>query len=116
MEREIDRRRPAVLLFAQSGQNSFGSPTNRPKPRARSWERTLAYIRKKAFAYLVDDHHGDRVVGIACKVLPDNHKLLVASNPAKFYVLLMFAQEAALSSGSQLTHSSHPTAVFTDRH
>jgi predicted DNA-binding protein (MmcQ/YjbR family) len=44
------------------------------------------YIRKKTFAYFLDDHHDDGIVGIACKVLPGDNKLLVTSNPAKFYM------------------------------
>jgi predicted DNA-binding protein (MmcQ/YjbR family) len=44
------------------------------------------YIRKKTLAYFLDDDHDDDVVGIACKVLPYDNKLLVTSNPAKFYM------------------------------
>ena len=44
------------------------------------------YIRKKTFAYFLDDHHGDGIVGLTCKVLPGDNKALVASNPARFYM------------------------------
>lgn len=44
------------------------------------------YIRKKTFAYFLDDHHGDGIVGVACKVLPGDNKALVASDPARFYM------------------------------
>ena len=44
------------------------------------------YIRKKTFAYFLDDHHGDGVVGVTCKVLPGDNKVLVASDPARFYM------------------------------
>lgn len=44
------------------------------------------YIRKKTFAYFLDNHHNDGIVGMACKVLPGDNKVLVASNPAKFYM------------------------------
>ncbi len=43
-------------------------------------------IRKKPFAYFLDDHHGDGIVGISCKVLPGDNKALVASDPARFYM------------------------------
>ena len=43
-------------------------------------------IRKKTFAYFLDDHHGDGIVGINCKVLPGDNTALIASNPAKFYM------------------------------
>ena len=44
------------------------------------------YIRKKTFAYFLDDHHGDGIVGVTCKVLPGDNNALVVSNPAKFYM------------------------------
>jgi len=44
------------------------------------------YVRKKTFAYFLDDHHGDSIVGINCKVLPGDNTALIASNPAKFYM------------------------------
>jgi predicted DNA-binding protein (MmcQ/YjbR family) len=44
------------------------------------------YIRKKTFAYFLDDHHGDEIVGVTCKVLPGDNKTLVASDPARFYM------------------------------
>jgi len=44
------------------------------------------YIRKKTFAYFLDDHHGDGIVGVTCKVLPGDNKALVESDPARFYM------------------------------
>ncbi len=44
------------------------------------------HVRKKTFAYFLDDHHGDGIVGINCKVLPGDNNALIASNPAKFYM------------------------------
>jgi hypothetical protein len=44
------------------------------------------YIRKKTFAYFLDDHHGDGIVGVTCKVLPGDNKALVATDPARFYM------------------------------
>jgi len=35
------------------------------------------YIRKKTFAYFLDDHHGDGIVAVTCKVLPGDNKALV---------------------------------------
>jgi hypothetical protein len=43
-------------------------------------------IRKKTFAYFLDNHHGDGIVGVTCKVLPGDNKALVESQPAKFYL------------------------------
>ena len=44
------------------------------------------YVRKKTFAYFLDDHHGDGIAGVTCKVLPGDNKTLVASHPARFYM------------------------------
>lgn len=54
--------------------------------RERMGRHAGFYIRKKTFAYFLDDHHGDGIVGITCKVLPGDNKALVASDPAKFYM------------------------------
>jgi predicted DNA-binding protein (MmcQ/YjbR family) len=43
-------------------------------------------VRKKTFAYYLDNHHGDGIVGLVCKVLPGDNTALIASNPAKFYM------------------------------
>jgi hypothetical protein len=43
-------------------------------------------VRKKVFAYFLNNHHGDGIVGIACKALPGDNKRLVAADPARFYM------------------------------
>jgi phosphoribosylglycinamide formyltransferase-1 len=43
-------------------------------------------IRKKTFAYFLDNHHGDGIVSVSCKVLPGDNNALVDSQPAKFYL------------------------------
>ena len=42
-------------------------------------------VRKKTFAYFLSDHHGDGIVGVACKVLPGDNDALVAAHPSRFY-------------------------------
>jgi len=44
------------------------------------------YVRKKTFAYFLDDHHGDGIVGINCKVLPGDNTALIAADPTRFYM------------------------------
>ena len=44
------------------------------------------YMRKKTFAYFLDDHHGDGIVGISCKVLPGDNTALIAAGPRRFYM------------------------------
>jgi hypothetical protein len=43
-------------------------------------------VRKKIFAYYLDDHHGDGIVGITCKALPGDNTALIASDPKRFYM------------------------------
>ena len=43
-------------------------------------------VRKAVFAYYLNDHHGDGIVSVCCKVLPGDNEALVASHPAKFYL------------------------------
>ena len=43
-------------------------------------------VRKKVFVYYLDDHHGDGIVGVNCKVLPNDNTALIAANPERFYM------------------------------
>ncbi|MBV8631345.1 MAG: MmcQ/YjbR family DNA-binding protein [Silvibacterium sp.] len=43
-------------------------------------------VRKKPFAYFLDNHHGDGIVGVTCKVLPGENKALVTAQPRRFYM------------------------------
>jgi hypothetical protein len=43
-------------------------------------------VRKKVFTYFLNDHHGDGIVAVACKVLPGDNTALVAAQPARFYL------------------------------
>jgi phosphoribosylglycinamide formyltransferase-1 len=42
-------------------------------------------VRKKKFAYFLNDHHGDGTVGVACKVLPGDNDALVQAHQSRFY-------------------------------
>ena len=42
-------------------------------------------IRKKPFVYFLDNHHGDGIVGVTCKVLPGENQSLVDAQPERFY-------------------------------
>ena len=54
--------------------------------RQRSGSHADFLVRKKTFAYYLDDHHGDGIVAVTCKVLPGDNSALVAAQPAKFYL------------------------------
>jgi phosphoribosylglycinamide formyltransferase-1 len=43
-------------------------------------------VRKKTFAYFLDNHHGDGIIAITCKVLPGDNKALAAAQPKRFYL------------------------------
>jgi predicted DNA-binding protein (MmcQ/YjbR family) len=43
-------------------------------------------VRKKTFAYFLDNHHGDGIVAITCKVLFGENKALAEAQPRRFYL------------------------------
>lgn len=43
-------------------------------------------VKKKTFAYYLNDHHGDGIVSICCKVLPGDNKALASAQPSRFYL------------------------------
>jgi hypothetical protein len=43
-------------------------------------------VGKKIFAYYLNDHHGDGIVSICCRVLPGDNVRLIAANPRKFHM------------------------------
>ncbi len=43
-------------------------------------------IRKKTFAYFLDNHHGDGIVAVTCKVMPAENAALVAAQKNRFYL------------------------------
>jgi predicted DNA-binding protein (MmcQ/YjbR family) len=49
-------------------------------------DHAIFLIRKKPFAYFLNNHHGDGIVGIACKVLPGDNTALIASDSVRFYM------------------------------
>jgi phosphoribosylglycinamide formyltransferase-1 len=42
-------------------------------------------VRKKPFAYFLDNHHGDGIVGFTGRVLPGENNALIAAQPQRFY-------------------------------
>jgi len=43
-------------------------------------------VRKKTFAYFLDNHHGDGIVAVCCKVALGENADLAAADPARFYL------------------------------
>ena len=43
-------------------------------------------VGKKTFAYYLNDHHGDHIISVCCKVLPGENSFLIESDPRRFYL------------------------------
>src|SRR5450755_2797261 len=43
-------------------------------------------VRKKTFAYYLDNHRGDGIVAVTCKVAPGDNQLLAKAQPERFYL------------------------------
>ena len=43
-------------------------------------------VRKKTFAYFLNDHHGDGIVAVTGKALPGDNQALAAAQPSRFYL------------------------------
>jgi phosphoribosylglycinamide formyltransferase-1 len=43
-------------------------------------------VRNKTFAYFLNDHHGDGIVAVTCKVLPGENKAVAEAQPRRFYL------------------------------
>jgi len=54
--------------------------------RERKESHAQFMVRRKTFAYFLDNHHGDGIVAVACKVLPGDNKALTEAQPSRFYL------------------------------
>src|ERR1039457_593186 len=43
-------------------------------------------VRKHVFAYYLNDHHGDGMISVCCKVLPGDNEALIAAHAKRFYM------------------------------
>jgi phosphoribosylglycinamide formyltransferase-1 len=43
-------------------------------------------VGKKTFAYYLNNHHGDGIISVCCKVLPGENQFVVESGPNRFYL------------------------------
>ena len=43
-------------------------------------------VRKKTFAYFLNNHHGDGIVAVTCKVLPGENAALAKAQPKRYYL------------------------------
>jgi hypothetical protein len=58
-----------------------------PETRREDKESHAAFlVGKRTFAYFLNNHHGDNIVSVCCKVLPGENSFLVESDPRRFYL------------------------------
>jgi hypothetical protein len=58
-----------------------------PEARSEQKHSHVAFlVGKKTFAYYLNNHHGDNLISVCCKVLPEENQFLVQSAPARFYL------------------------------
>ena len=58
-------------------------------PEATRWyngQHAQFQVKKRTFAYYLNDHHGDGIVAINCKVLPGDNAALIKASPDRFYM------------------------------
>jgi predicted DNA-binding protein (MmcQ/YjbR family) len=54
--------------------------------RERHGDHAIFRARKKVFAYYLDNHHGDGIVALNCKVGPGDNTALIQAQPERFYM------------------------------
>jgi predicted DNA-binding protein (MmcQ/YjbR family) len=62
-----------------------------------SGDHVIFRIRKKTFAYYLNNHHGDGIVCIAAKIAPGDNKALVAGQPERFCLPAYIASKGWVS-------------------
>lgn len=48
-------------------------------------EHTGFQVRNKTFAYFLNNHHNDGIIGVTCKAAPGISAMMVAAEPERFY-------------------------------
>jgi phosphoribosylglycinamide formyltransferase-1 len=69
----LSRLTEIALTFPEAARKIYGS-------------HAQFLVRKKTFAYFLDNHHGDGIVAVTCKVLPGDNKALAEAQPRRFYL------------------------------
>src|SRR5215813_9561652 len=54
--------------------------------RERHGSHASFRVRKKVFAYFLDNHHGDGIIAVTAKVMPGDNTALAASSPERFFL------------------------------
>lgn len=83
MPARAPRRRPHDPRLARITTIARALPSARRKIHG---DHAAFLVRKKPFAYFLNDHHGDGIVSIAGKVLPGDNTALAEAQPKRFYL------------------------------
>jgi predicted DNA-binding protein (MmcQ/YjbR family) len=54
--------------------------------RETSGSHASFLVRKKTFVYFLNNHHGDGIVSVCCRVLPGDNTVLASTQPERFYL------------------------------
>ena len=58
-----------------------------PETSRQDWGSHASFlVRKRIFAYFLNNHHGDGIVGVTGKVLPGDNTALIKAQPERFYM------------------------------
>jgi hypothetical protein len=57
-----------------------------PQVTSRGDQHVAFEVRKRKFAYFLDDHHGDGRVALACKAPPGENTALIDDDPDRFFI------------------------------
>ncbi len=49
-------------------------------------EHSAFRVARKIFVYFLNNHHGDNLVSVCCKLLPGDNERLIQAQPRKFYM------------------------------
>ena len=71
--RTLTRLAKLCLTFAEATRENHGSHAS-------------FRVRKRVFAYFLDNHHGDGKVAVCCKMAPGENQELVRLGPGRFYI------------------------------
>jgi hypothetical protein len=75
---EVGRRRARVIELCTSLPEAEAGSEGAPHVRFA--------VRRKTFAYYLEDHHGDGIVALCVKAAPGEQQALVAAEPERFLV------------------------------
>ncbi|HEX2313220.1 MAG TPA: MmcQ/YjbR family DNA-binding protein [Thermomonospora sp.] len=76
MSTSVDERRARVVAIC----------SGLPEVVGEAGRHVTFRVRRRTFAYYLDDHHGDGRLSFQCKAAPGEQEALVAADPARFFV------------------------------